>query len=150
MMSRSRMATGVGSPEIREPKFRSERSNAVNFSATIQNLESDDVDSAIFWRTVRSNEHALPERDLMLAVLKDALLSFRKNLHNSNKLFKDDRTWFFQNDRDDLYSFESICAVLGLSAHGIRRRLLAWENEAESKRRIMPLKLGRRLPVIAP
>jgi hypothetical protein len=136
------MATGIGSPEIREPKFRSERSNAVNFSATIQNLESDDVDSAIFWRTVRSNEHALPERDLMLAVLKDALLSFRKNLHNPNKLFKDDRTWFFQNDRDDLYSFESVCAVLGLSAHGIRRRLLAWENEAESKRRITALETG--------
>ncbi len=136
------MATGVGSPEIREPKLRSERRNAVTFSATIQNLESDDVDSAIFWRTVRSKEHALSERDLMLAVLKDALLSFRKNLHNPNKLFKDDRTWFFQNDRDDLYSFESICAVLGLSAHGIRRRLLAWENEAESKRRITALETG--------
>lgn len=93
--------------------------------STIQYPESDDVESAIFWRTVRSNEHALPECDLMLAVLKDALLNFRKNLHNPNKLFKADRAWFFQNDREDLYSFESICAVLGLSAHGIRRRLQA-------------------------
>ena len=110
--------------------------------STIQYPESDDVESAIFWRTVRSNEHALPERDLMLAVLKDALLNFRKNLHNPNKLFKADRAWFFQNDRDDLYSFESVCAVLGLSAHGIRRCLLAWENEAESKRRISALETG--------
>ena len=78
----------------------------------------------------------------MLAVLKDALLNFRKNLHNPNKLFKADRAWFFQNDREDLYSFESICAVLGLSAHGIRRRLQAWENEAESKRRITTLETG--------
>src|SRR4029453_4925713 len=102
----------------------------MDFTSTIQCLESDDVESAIFWRTVRSNEHALPERDLMLAVLKDALLNFRKNLHNPNKLFKADRAWFFQNDRDDLYSFESVCAVLGLSASGIRRRLLVWQIEA--------------------
>ena len=106
----------------------------MDFISTIQYPESDDVESAIFWRTVRSNEHALPECDLMLAVLKDALLNFRKNLHNPNKLFKADRAWFFQNDREDLYSFESICAVLGLSAHGIRRCLHAWEIEAESKR----------------
>ena len=106
----------------------------MDFISTIQYPESDDVESAIFWRTVRSNEHALPECDLMLAVLKEALLNFRKNLHNPNKLFKADRAWFFQNDREDLYSFESICAVLGLSAHGIRRRLQAWEIEAESKR----------------
>ena len=105
----------------------------MDFISTIQYPESDDVESAIFWRTVRSHEHALPECDLMLAVLKDALLNFRKNLHNPNKLFKADRAWFFQNDREDLYSFESICAVLGLSAHGIRRRLQAWEIEAESK-----------------
>ena len=114
----------------------------MDFISTIQYPESDDVESAIFWRTVRSNEHAVPECDLMLAVLKDALLNFRKNLHNPNKLFKADRAWFFQNDREDLYSFESICAVLGLSAHGIRRRLQAWENEAESKRRITTLETG--------
>ena len=114
----------------------------MDFLSAIQYPESDDVESAIFWRTVRSNEHALPERDLMLAVLKDALLSFRKNLHNPNKLFKADRAWFFQNDREDLYSFESVCAVLGLSAHGIRKCLLAWENEAESERRSVPIEAG--------
>ena len=40
----------------------------MDLTSTIQHPESDDVESAIFWRTVRSNEHALPERDLMLAV----------------------------------------------------------------------------------
>jgi hypothetical protein len=124
---------------MREPKSRSERSSAMDFTSTIQCLESDDVESAIFWRTVRSNKHAFPERDLMLAVLKDALLNFRKNLHNPNKLFKADRAWFFQNDRDDLYSFESVCAVLGLSAHEIRRRLLVWEIEAEASAAAVPI-----------
>ena len=116
--------------------------------STIQYPESDDVESAIFWRTVRSNEHALPERDLMLAVLKDALLNFRKNLHNPNKLFKADRAWFFQNDRDDLYSFESVCAVLGLSATGIRRRLLVWQIEADASAASVPIEHTKRSRVL--
>jgi len=122
----------------------------MDFTSTIQCLESDDIEGAIFWRTVRSNEHALPERDLMLAVLKDALLNFRKNLHNPNKLFKADRAWFFQNDRDDLYSFESVCAVLGLSAPGIRRRLLVWQIEAEASAASVPIEDSRRFPIIGP
>ena len=121
----------------------------MDFTSTIQCLESDDVESAIFWRTVRRNEHALPERDL-LAVLKDALLNFRKNLHNPNKLFKADRAWFFQNDRDDLYSFETVCAVLGLSAYGIRRRLLVWQIEAEASAATVSIEHGRRFPIIGP
>jgi len=120
----------------------------MDFTSTIQCLESDDVESAIFWRTVRSNEHALPERDLMLAVVKDALLNFRKNLHNPNKLFKADRAWFFQNDRDDLYSFESVCAVLGLSAPGIRRRLLVWQIEADARAASMPIEQTKRSRVL--
>ena len=120
----------------------------MDFTSTIQCLESDDVESAIFWRTVRSNEHALPERDLMLAVLKDALLNFRKNLHNPNKLFKADRAWFFQNDRDDLYSFESVCAVLGLSARGIRRRLLVWQIEADARAASVPIEPTKRSRVL--
>ena len=121
----------------------------MDFTSTIQCLESDDVESAIFWRTVRSNEHALPERDLMLAVLKDALLNFRKNLHNPNKLSKADRAWFFQNDRDDLYSFESVCAVLGLSAPGIRRRLLVWQIEADASAASVPIEDTKRSRVLS-
>ena len=121
----------------------------MDFTSTIQCLESDDVESAIFWRTVRSNEHALPERDLMLAVVKDALLNFRKNLHNPNKLFKADHAWFFQNDRDDLYSFESVCAVLGLSAPGIRRRLLVWQIEADASAASVPIEDTKRSRVLS-
>ena len=84
----------------------------------------------------------------MLAVLKDALLNFRKNLHNPNKLFKADRAWFFQNDRDDLYSFESVCAVLGLSAPGIRRRLLVWQIEADARAASVPIEQTKRSRVL--
>ena len=96
-----------------------------------QRQESDDVESAAFWNTVRRAQPVSPERNLMRAVLKDALLRFRKNLHHpTHRLFKVERAWFFECDTDELFSFESLCAVLGLNAQRIRRNLLAWEAQA--------------------
>ena len=82
-----------------------------------------------FWDTLRCKDHGYPEQDLFLAVLKDALLSYRKNLHRSNKAFRADHAWFFGNDTDRLFSFESVCAALGLSAEKIRQYIVAWERE---------------------
>ena len=80
----------------------------------------------------------------MLAVLKDALLNFLKNLHKPNKLFKADRAWFFQNDRDDLDPFEFVCAVLGLSAHEIRRRLQVWRSKPKASAASVPIEYSRK------
>ena len=103
----------------------------MHFETSFQRQESDDVESAAFWNTVRRAQPASPERDLMRAVLKDALLRFRKNLHHpTNRLFKAERAWFFEYDTGELFSFESVCAVLGLNARRIRRNLLAWEVQA--------------------
>jgi hypothetical protein len=90
-----------------------------------------------FWETVRRNGHGYPEQDLFLAVLKDALLSYRKNLRRSNKAFLAERAWFLDSETDRLFSFESVCAALGLNAARIRQRIVAWESEStasESKR----------------
>ena len=69
-----------------------------------------------FWDTVRHTGHSCPEQDLFLAVLKDALLHYRKNLGRTNKAFRAERAWFFDNKTDRLFSFESVCAALGLNA----------------------------------
>lgn len=98
------------------------------FDPSFQRQEGDDLESATFWNTVRRAQPVSPERDLMRAVLKDALLRFRKNLrHPTHRLFKIERAWFFEYDTDELFSFESVCAVLGLNARRIRRNLLDWE-----------------------
>lgn len=103
----------------------------MDFESDFQRRESDDVESAAFWNTVRRAQPVSPERDLMRAVLKDALLRFRKNLHHpTNRLFKAERAWFFECDTDELFSFESVCSVLGLNPRRIRRNLLAWEARA--------------------
>ena len=102
----------------------------MNFESTIERADIDDGDNARYWDTVKRNGHGHPEQDLMLALLKDALLNYRKQLRNPKKSLGEDRRWFFANDRDGLFSFESVCAVLGLNAQRIRKQLRAWESAA--------------------
>ena len=76
-----------------------------------------------FWDTLRRKGHGYPEQDLLLAVLKDALVNYRKNLRRTNKTAHADRAWIFDQEADRLFSFESVCAALGLSAERIRQQL---------------------------
>lgn len=92
-----------------------------------------------FWDAVRRTGHSYPEQDLLLAVLKDALLNYRKNLRRCNKAFLAERAWFFDNETDRLFSFESVCAALGLNAAKIRQQLVAWEGvSAASESKPLP------------
>ena len=95
----------------------------------------DDGESARYWETLRRREHNSPEQDLMLAVLKDGLINYRRNLQDPTRSNLDDREWFFGAHNDDLFSFESICTALGLSAQRIRKRLAAWEKEGQKRLR---------------
>lgn len=83
-----------------------------------------------FWDTLRRNGHSYPEQNLFLAVLKDALLSYRKNLRRSNKALMAERAWIFDDDQDRLFSFVSVCAALGLSPARIRKQIMAWERSS--------------------
>ena len=68
----------------------------------------------------------------MLAVLKDAIMIYKKRIDSGNALFKEAETWLFDRERDRLFSFETVCAVLGLSPGKIRQYLLAWKLNAMS------------------
>ena len=81
-----------------------------------------------YWDVLQGRAWRYPEQDL--AVLKDALLSYRRNLGRLGRIFEAERAWFFDNDSDRLFSFESVCASLGLSAQRIRSHLLAWERDS--------------------
>ena len=102
----------------------------MELNPALRGKEIDGGANATYWDTVRRRGHANPEQDLMLAVLKDALLNYRKNLRTRNRLFKDEQLWFFAAESDRLFSFGSVCAVLGLDSKRIRERLLAWETAA--------------------
>jgi hypothetical protein len=96
----------------------------------LENRVKDSSTQGDYWDVLQCKACGYPEQDLLLAVLKDALLSYRRNLGRLGKIFEAERAWFFDNDSDRLFSFESVCASLGLSAQRIRSHLLAWERDS--------------------
>jgi hypothetical protein len=106
----------------------------MNVNPHMPRISVDSPTHQEFWDTVRRQAHSYPEQDLLLAVLKDALLSFRNNRRRASKealrKYHADRAWFFAHDTDRLFAFESVCDALGLSPQRIRQQLISWEQRA--------------------
>jgi predicted Ser/Thr protein kinase len=80
---------------------------------------------SLFKRTIREGE-----KELMLAVLEDAISSFQRYLVARNegerKQFQDAQEWILGKDEDWLFSFDAICEALDLDPDYLRRGLMAW------------------------
>jgi hypothetical protein len=72
------------------------------------------------------------ERRLMLAVLEDAVDSYRKYAlardPREQACFLDAREWFLSGDRSWLFAFENICDVLEMNADYLRSGLDKWRR----------------------
>lgn len=72
------------------------------------------------------------ERRLMLAVLEDAVDSYRKYAlardPREQACFLEAREWFFSTDRSWLFAFENICDVLEMNAEYLRGGLDRWRR----------------------
>jgi hypothetical protein len=73
-----------------------------------------------------------PEVKLMLAVLKDAIDCYLKYVsakqRRARKLSNEAEQWFFSDEDDWLYSFQSVCDILKLDPDYIRRALLRYKQ----------------------
>ena len=50
----------------------------------------DDVAvTSTYWETVIRKSYSQPEKELMLAVLKDAIMNYKKRMHLGNALFQE-------------------------------------------------------------
>lgn len=82
-----------------------------------------------------------PETALLSAVLEDALVCFQSRFEMKGKSIErpaqQAEEWFFSDDSHWLFSFVSICTVLGLDPGVVRRRLKQW---SESRLDIPPKK----------
>jgi predicted Ser/Thr protein kinase len=80
---------------------------------------------SLFKRTIREGE-----KELMLAVLEDAISSFQRYLIARNegerKQFQEAQEWILGKDEDWLFSFDAICEALDLDPDYLRRGLMAW------------------------
>jgi hypothetical protein len=68
-----------------------------------------------------------PEKRLMVAILMDALSQFEKLRHaqrpRDTQTREELRAWFFAEDAAWPFSFENVCAHLGLEPNAIRDQL---------------------------
>src|SRR6266513_837075 len=87
----------------------------------------------------RCNIRLEPEKRLMLAILEEAVYCFQDHYsaqHGKNKqLFDSAHRWFFGGSGDWLFSFESICSVLGFNPGYVRQGLVRWREKEISKHR---------------
>jgi hypothetical protein len=72
------------------------------------------------------------ERRLMLAVLEDAVDSYRKHAGacdpREQACFLEAKEWFLSDDRSWLFAFENICDVLEMNADYLRSGLDRWRG----------------------
>jgi hypothetical protein len=82
-----------------------------------------------FWTALTPKDFARPEKELMLAVLTDAIWDYRRYAGSDHRRFKGARDWLFDDDDDQLFSFITICETLNFNPTAIRRALLTWSND---------------------
>ncbi|MEK7378878.1 MAG: hypothetical protein AABZ71_08230 [Candidatus Binatota bacterium] len=102
-----------------------------------------------YFATTKRKDHLEPEKKLMLAVLEDAIWCFQHSLLARDKrrkvMFSEAEEWIMEEDGDSLFSFESICEVLGLNPKYVREGLMRWQEKEFAKRpRARIYRLGHR------
>jgi hypothetical protein len=103
----------------------------------------DDKPNSLFQReTVASYEYGdsfrrealwLPEKELMFAILEDAVSCFQNYLFARDKkgkeLFLDAETWINGGESKSVLSFDNVCEELDLDAEFLRSGLRRWKQK---------------------
>ena len=86
-----------------------------------------------YFATFQRSTPLEPEKRLMHAILEDAVTScrlyFAAETKHHKKLFRDARQWIWSRDDKWLFSFENVCAALGLDEQCLRNGLARLERE---------------------
>lgn len=104
--------------------------NDLNFG-----LLYDPIESEKLFGDQRRRSGASAERDLMFAILADAVDCYSKYATardgRSMRLFSDARDWLFCDGDEQPFSFVNVCDGLGLDPSYIRRGVLALTKRAK-------------------
>lgn len=97
-------------------------------------FHSDPVTVIEFYDSMKRSAHLQPEKRLLLALLDDAVKCFQKHSGaksgRGKRRFIEVERWFWDTKREDTFSFENVCAVLGLSPGYLRRMLIQWKENS--------------------
>ena len=76
--------------------------------------------------------HVEPEKRLMLAILEDAVACFQRYIFARDgrlkKMFREAEEWVMEEKSDWIFSFDSICEVLGMDPRYVRAGLVRWKE----------------------
>lgn len=104
-------------------------------------FEADILVPHDFDRIYRSPPRS-PERDLMLAILEEALNDYQQcwkaRDNKARKRFADARAWIMNADSEWIFSFTNCCEVLGVKPDYLRQGLLLWRQAKRSRRASVP------------
>jgi hypothetical protein len=96
-----------------------------NDEITVLDPADGEVFESLFKRTIHEGE-----KELMLAVLEDAINSFQRFILAGNekerKQFQAAQEWILGKNEDWLFSFDNVCEALELDPSYVRRGLTAW------------------------
>jgi hypothetical protein len=93
--------------------------------------------------TVRRSEHLEPEKALLVAILEDAIHTYRKyrttRERAGKKRFPEAEEWIMGGGSDWIFSFHNVCELLSLNPDYVRRGVVesvnATAKAAESRSR---------------
>lgn len=100
-------------------------------------FSADPVATQLFFRQALNRGPIPPEKELMLAVLADAVECFCKHSTARNgvetRLFREAQEWIFAEDDEQPFSFINVCEALSLNPNYIRRGMLEWKWRAPAE-----------------
>jgi len=100
-------------------------------------IELDVLLADQYFATFRRKELE-PEKQLMLAVLEDAVTCFQRYIFGRNRwartLYNETEDWICDENTDYAFSFDNICAVFGLDPKYVRDGLLRWKKSKLAQR----------------
>lgn len=92
--------------------------------------EPDILASQQYLKNNRRAKSGEPEKALMFAVLAEAVETYQRfafaESARGQALFREVKAWFWREEADGIFSFRSICEVLGLDPAYLRRGLMQW------------------------
>lgn len=98
-------------------------------------LLPDVLASNTYWGHFRRKTSLHPEEGLMLAVLEDAVRCVRNHPQNSkSKVRREALEWILDDQSDDVFSYETICGLLGIDAAWLRRGILSSQGTSAEDR----------------
>jgi hypothetical protein len=97
-------------------------------------FQPDTLLPAQYLDTYRRKFHLEPEKKLMLAILEDAVACFQKYLFardgKGKALHQEAGEWIAGKSGNGIFSFDSVCEMLGLDPDYLRQGLAAWKRKA--------------------